>query len=355
MRLLERQGDGSFSLTENLLDQDVCRYPYAILSHRWGNAKEEVTFEDMVKGLGRDKTGYKKIEFCGEQASKDGLKYFWVDSCCIKKSSDSELSESINSMYRWYNRAARCYVYLSDVSIGKDDGYPSQSTWDASFRASEWFTRGWTLQELLAPNLVEFFTQERMRLGDKSSLGQQIHEITGIALQALQGISLSHFSVDERFKWAQKRNTTREEDQAYCLLGIFNISMPVIYGEGKDRAATRLRKEIREASNGSWNIEQSLSLSTSQIVHRPEWKSILSQYSKLQKVDIHRMLTLAGIPGTDLLEHLSNYDHRREYSRRARKKLEHTTEWILKEPDFESWLHNGQPQCLWLTGISTFS
>lgn len=252
MRLLERQSDGGFRLTENLLDKDISRYPYAILSHRWGSANEEVTFEDIENGSGRDKAGYKKIEFCGEQAGKDGLKYFWVDSCCIKKSSDPELSEAINSMYRWYSRAARCYVYLSDVSTTErrrgDEN--AQNTWEMTFRASEWFSRGWTLQELLAPGFVEFFSQERKRLGDKRSLDQQIHEITGIALPALQGTSISQFGVEERFKWAQNRQTTRDEDWAYCLLGIFDVSMPLIYGEGRQKAIIRLRKAIKEASNG---------------------------------------------------------------------------------------------------------
>lgn len=170
MRLLERQSNGGFRLTDDLLDKDVSRYPYAILSHRWGQASEEVTFEDMQKSSGRDKAGYKKIEFCGEQASKDDLKYFWVDSCCIDKKNAVELSEAINSMYRWYSRAARCYVYLSDVSACDEDGHTTQSTLDGEFRTSEWFLRGWTLQELLAPGFVEFFSLESKRLGDKISL-----------------------------------------------------------------------------------------------------------------------------------------------------------------------------------------
>ncbi|KAF2258230.1 heterokaryon incompatibility, partial [Lojkania enalia] len=249
MRLLERQSDGGFRLTDDILDKDISRYPYAILSHRWGQASEEVTFEDMIHGSGREKAGYEKIRFCGEQAAMDGLKYFWVDSCCIRKSSDAELSEAINSMYRWYSRAARCYAYMSDVCTTKRSrgDMDAQSTWESAFRASEWFLRGWTLQELLAPGLVEFFSRERKRLGDKISLSQTIHEITGIAIPALHGICLSQFSVEERFKWAQNRRTTREEDWAYSLLGIFGTSMPLIYGEGRDRSIGRLRKEINEA------------------------------------------------------------------------------------------------------------
>jgi hypothetical protein len=156
-------------------------------------------------------------------------------------------------MFRWYQHAEKCYVYLSDVSIGKRkrEDENSQNIWQAAFRGSRWFTRGWTLQELLAPDSIQFYSREGKRLGDKKSLGQQICDITGIALSALQGTSISQFSVDERFKWAQSRQTTREEDWAYSLLGIFYISMPLIYGEGRERAVIRLRKEINEASNGT--------------------------------------------------------------------------------------------------------
>jgi hypothetical protein len=255
MRLLELQNDGGFRFTHNLLDKDIPQFPYTILSHTWGQASEEVTFEDMMEGSGQGKAGYKKIKFCGDRAARDGFKYFWVDSCCIKKSSDAELSESINSMFRWYQRAKKCYVYLSDVSTRerkrKRGDQNSQNTWEAAFRGSRWFTRGWTLQELLAPVSVEFFSRESKLLGNKASLSQQLHDITGIALLALQNTSLSQFSVDERFKWAQNRQTTREEDWAYCLLGIFDISMAVIYGEGREKAVVRLRKEIKEASNNS--------------------------------------------------------------------------------------------------------
>ena len=176
MRLLKVLPNGDFHLTRKLLDNDITQYPYAILSHTWGQENEEVTFEEMVEGSGRGKTGYEKIKFCGKEAVKEGLKYFWVDSCCIKKSSDAELSESLNSMFRWYQRAAKCYVYLSDVSTSKrkrgDEN--ALNMWEQAFRKSRWFTRGWTLQELLAPTSVEFFSKEGNRLGDKQSLQQQI-------------------------------------------------------------------------------------------------------------------------------------------------------------------------------------
>ena len=175
MRLLERKNDGEFSLTE-FSDTNIPRY--AILSHTWEVDSEEVTFRDMIEGSGNSKVGYEKIRFCGQQAARDDLRYFWVDTCCIDKSSSAELAEAINSMFRWYNDAARCYVYLSDVSVC--DYELSRFIWEPAFRKCRWFTRAWTLQELLAPRSVEFFSAQGQRLGDKRSLEQQIHEITGI-------------------------------------------------------------------------------------------------------------------------------------------------------------------------------
>jgi hypothetical protein len=217
---------------------------YAILSHTWEADEQEVTFKDLIDGVGINKIGYGKIQFCGKQARKDGLQYFWVDSCCIDKSSSSELQEAINSMFQWYRSAAKCYVYLADVSTGKHSRY-SQPLWHLAFSQSRWFTRGWTLQELLAPLSVEFFSREGKPLGNKKSLDVQVQHVTGIATRALRSNSLSEFSVDERMSWATNRKTTIEEDQAYCLLGIFDIYLPLIYGEGKENAFRRLRKEIR--------------------------------------------------------------------------------------------------------------
>src|SRR5271170_4728557 len=213
MRLLKVEENGEFSLIEFIGDK-IPRY--AILSHTWGTDGEEVTCEDLTRGTGKSKAGYQKIRFCGKQAATDGLQYFWVDTCCIDKSSSAELSEAINSMFRWYHDAGKCYVYLSDVSISgsSKNGQFSQGTWEPTFQKSRWFTRGWTLQELLAPTSVEFFSRERKRLGDKRSLKQQIHEITGIADSALQGAALSQFSVDERLSWAENRQTKLEEDKA---------------------------------------------------------------------------------------------------------------------------------------------
>ena len=250
MRLLERNNADEFSLTEDFVGDDIPRY--AILSHRWGADTEEVAFEDLMDGTGAGKLGYDKIRFCGEQARRDGLQYFWVDTCCINKSNSTELSEAINSMFRWYRNAAKCYVYLSDVSrytFDTNDKF-SQLPWESAFRKSKWFTRGWTLQELIAPASVEFFSKEGEQLGNKKSLERHVHEITGIPVKALQGSPLSDFSVTERMLWAEKRETTREEDKAYSLLGIFDVHMPLIYGELREKALRRLREEIDRASNG---------------------------------------------------------------------------------------------------------
>ncbi|TVY30606.1 Vegetative incompatibility protein HET-E-1, partial [Lachnellula hyalina] len=251
MRLLKLEANGEFSLTNDITQPTT---PYAILSHTWGGDNEEVTFEDLMDGSGKTKNGYRKLQFCGQQAARDGLQYFWVDTCCINKSRDSELSEAINSMFRWYREAAICYVYLADVWT-KDTTDPSLKPWEAAFKKSRWFTRGWTLQELIAPPLVEFFSLNGNRLGDKKSLEVLLYQITGIPVLALRGKPLSDFSFDVRVSWARNRDTKREEDLSYSLLGILDISIPVIYGEGKKNAFRRLKREwkyyIDERSQGT--------------------------------------------------------------------------------------------------------
>ena len=306
MRLLELLPNGDFRLTEKFFDNAIPAY--AILSHTWGDESQEVTFEDMVKGSGRHKAGYEKIRFCGERARLDDLQYFWVDSCCIKKSSDSELSESLNSMFRWYQRAATCYVYLSDVSSRKrkmGDMEP-QGTWEQSFRKSKWFTRGWTLQELLAPISIKFFSKERELLGDKQSLEQQIHEITEIPILALRGSTLSQFSTEQKFAWAKDRKTTREEDWAYSLLGIFETSMPIVYGEGRRNAIRRLEKEIDDASKDKQCL-----------------RDLRITDPRADKVRIEE--TKGGL-------------------------LVDSYQWILENGDFKQWRNDQQSHLLWIKG-----
>jgi tetratricopeptide (TPR) repeat protein len=229
---------GEFSLVsfaDNLIPE------YAILSHTWGPDSEEVNYEDITQNKGKDKSGYDKLRFCAAQAARHGLVYFWIDSCCINKSSEPELGEAIRSMLRWYAGASRCYVYLWDVPDPKD----ATSTIESAFAKSRWFTRGWTLQELIAPKSVEFFSKTGESLGNKDSRVQQLHEITGIHIKALQGAPMAQFTIDDRMSWAKDRKTTREEDTAYCLLGIFGMHIPVMYGEGRESAMARLWEQIR--------------------------------------------------------------------------------------------------------------
>ncbi len=240
MRLLH------FDSPERLITTDFTRKtipPYAILSHTWGS--DEFLFEDLMNGTGKTKAGYEKVLFCGQQAACDHIQYFWIDTCCIDKWNIRELSNAINSMFRWYRNAAKCYVYLSDVSTPVT-APQNDSTWDISFQKSRWFTRGWTLQELIAPASVEFFSVERQRIGDKKSLEQQIREITHIPVEVLQGDLLENFSIKDRMAWMVGRQTTQEEDMAYSLIGIFGVSMEFRYGEGKDRALNRLQEEIEK-------------------------------------------------------------------------------------------------------------
>jgi hypothetical protein len=257
MRLLYTASDGTLGWTKDIIrSEDIP--PYAILSHTWG--EQEVVFDDLkdldnaVDVDAQRKEGYRKIRFCAQQAKRDGLGYFWVDTCCIDKANNTELSKAINSMFRWYQNAKRCYVFLSDVA-----NHTSKIDSKSAFKQSRWFKRGWTLQELLAPRSVEFFSKEGELLGDKQSLKDTISEITGIPSEALSGKQVSEFSVAERFSWAEDRQTTRDEDGAYCLFGIFGIHLPLIYGEGRENARDRLRSAIMlKHKGGSHDQEERL-------------------------------------------------------------------------------------------------
>lgn len=215
---------------------------YAILSHMWG--KDELTFGDIPRN--KEVPSTKKIDGLCNQASKDRHRYVWIDTLCIDKSSSAELSDSINSMFRWYQRAKVCYV-LEDVSQGEEQ----------MFQRSRWFKRGWTLQELLAPYHLTFFDQSWTWIGDVEKDCSHTHlpfvmavsSTTKIPVNYLNGTSfLSRASVAQKMSWAAGRQTTREEDQAYCLLGIFDINMTMLYGE-VHRAFNRLQEEIMRSSD----------------------------------------------------------------------------------------------------------
>ncbi|KAF1993910.1 HET-domain-containing protein [Amniculicola lignicola CBS 123094] len=211
---------------------------YAILSHTWET--EEVSFQDIQTPTAAQKKGYTKIQKCCKRAREDGYKYCWIDTCCIDKTSSAELSEAINSMYRYYQQARVCYVYLSDL---REEGAEDQGELQSDLRSCRWWTRGWTLQELIAPQTVEFYDSGWTEIGTKLSLDHQIMQITGIDEGVLGGENPHRRNVAVRMSWAARRTTTRLEDRAYSLMGIFGVNMSLIYGEGC-RAFIRLQEEI---------------------------------------------------------------------------------------------------------------
>lgn len=212
--------------------------PYAILSHTW--ADDEVTFQDMIAGNEsvRAKQGFTKIVKTCQLAIDSGLDYAWLDTCCIDKSSSAELTESINSMFEYYARSHICFAYLADLVAGSDN-----------MGACRWFSRGWTLQELIAPGDLVFCDQTWKPFAAKSELVDVLAEITRVPRDVLlDASSRSAVSVAARMSWAADRQTTRTEDVAYSLLGIFDVNMPLIYGEGR-KAFRRLQEEIVKRDN----------------------------------------------------------------------------------------------------------
>jgi hypothetical protein len=214
--------------------------PYAILSHRWG--EDEVSFNDYENGNNRDGPGYQKIISCCAFAQSRRRDWVWIDTCCIDKRSSAELSEAINSMWEWYGIAEECYAHLSDVSCSSE-GDPFDTVLGTP---SAWFSRGWTLQELLAPRTVIFCDTDWKVIGRKNDaeILAEITKITSIPLRCLVShFSLNHAPVAQKLSWASRRVTTRTEDIAYCLLGLVGVNMPLLYGEG-EKAFLRLQQEI---------------------------------------------------------------------------------------------------------------
>ncbi|KAL4791508.1 HET-domain-containing protein [Aspergillus venezuelensis] len=230
MRLLDAT---PFELVEFPPDQLP---PYAILSHKCETG--EVLLEDLVRGVATSKPRFEKLRRAATQAIHDGLNYIWVDSCCVSKDSSAELSESINSMFAWYQDTQTCYVYLSDVESGED------------LSSCRWFTRGWALQELIAPADVLFFSRNWMALGSKTDLCEPISNITGIDIEYLCGYrDFESASIAQRMSWATNQETTRPEDIAYCLLGIFGVNISLLYGEEASRAFIRLQEKTMRRSD----------------------------------------------------------------------------------------------------------
>lgn len=234
--------------------------PYAILSHTWD--KEEVTLQDM-QGFGvklmstasrnqliKEKPALRKVLEAAKLAADEGHDWIWIDTCCIDKTSSAELSEAINSMYRWYQNSDICYVYLADATE-EVRRHPKRS-FDKAIRKGRWITRGWTLQELIAPRKLSFYSQDWFFIGakgDEHIMGPLI-KATGIDVGVLSGDIATHeVLIANRMRWASKRETRRQEDMAYCLMGIFGVNMPLLYGEGGVRAFIRLQNEILRATD----------------------------------------------------------------------------------------------------------
>ena len=262
---------------------------YAILSHTW--EEDEVLFDEILRAEGnsndsiaiRRKKGFKKIVNACKRVAEDQHEYLWIDTCCINKPSNTELSEAINSMFRWYRDAEMCYAYLADVDY-------SSST---APKSSRWFTRGWTLQELLAPTEVTFVDCHWRTIGTRSAMANMLQDITGIDEAVLKGKSFSEVSVAQRMSWASQRQTTRVEDRAYSLLGLFGVNMPMMYGE-RENAFIRLQQAILRRSDDTSIFDWTKSASRSQTIqdllawrHKgslgPQPASYLRKYWQIQQ------------------------------------------------------------------------
>ncbi|KIM60329.1 hypothetical protein SCLCIDRAFT_58566, partial [Scleroderma citrinum Foug A] len=219
---------------------------YAILSHRWGLKEvdyynEIVDLMKMKKGERdeiRTRDGYQKILNSCKLAKTDRIDWLWVDTCCIDKRSSSEQSEAINSMYRWYENSKICYAYLHDFE-----------GWSFPTKQNMWFSRGWTLQELIAPRKLQFFNKQWKSIGTKRTHADDLNKVTRVPVDILMdGLTSNRPCVAQIMSWAASRKTTRIEDQAYSLLGLLDVNMPMLYGEGKE-AFQRLQLEIIRKSN----------------------------------------------------------------------------------------------------------
>lgn len=309
---------------------------YAILSHTW--AQEEVSYADFGAAKDNAGEGWRKILGCCKVAAARGFEYVWIDTCCIDKSSSAELSEAINSMFRWYAAAGICITFLSDV----------QATSTNSYTTSRWFTRGWTLQELIAPPAVIFYDNLWNEFGSRDSSSAEIEKITRIPREFLLDSSLdrqdyllehlSKFSVAQKMSWAAQRTTTRPEDVAYCLFGIFDINMPLLYGEGQKKAFRRLQEEIIKSTDDdsifAWTSETTsgisglLAASPEAFGHFDDHMPVLSNYTNastrreaaLSNRGLHVNFPITNFPGDKsgtIFLALLNFEMRRAKSTTA--------------------------------------
>ena len=226
---------------------------YAILSHTWGH--DEETFQSIQaltrRYSGRTRESPRSSSFLRSKvvrscilAQEQGYRWIWNDTCCIDKTNSSELAEAIKSMFRWYSCAEICFAYLVDVPSDCELAAPG-----SAFRTSRWHSRGWTLQELIAPSRLLFVSKDWNVIGDKSQLSLLLEDVTGVWSKVLtHEVHYAAASVAQRMSWASRRSTSREEDEAYCLMGLFNLNMPTMYGEGR-QAFQRLQHEIMKQTS----------------------------------------------------------------------------------------------------------
>ncbi|KAK3698300.1 hypothetical protein LTR37_017008 [Vermiconidia calcicola] len=310
MRLLRRNEKGDLVFTADLHEPP----PYAILSHTWGTAYDEVSYQDIIGSTGQEKDAYSKVQFIAEQARKEGLDYFWVDTCCIDKHNDAEVCTAIRSMFRWYKESTVCYVYLSDVSINKrlEDG---SQAWENTFRNCRWFSRGWTLQELLAPDRVEFYARGQY-VGSRDSLGAIIHTITGIDIEALRGRPLETYPFPTRLRWAYGRATTVPEDRAYALMGLSGVVLTPRYGEGESEARRRLMRKILKRYGDSSLDQPVLSEQSGPMANETQVTLLERRQHKMKTLDFESMESRKST---------------------IKKALGRTCNWILTHPACQTW------------------
>ena len=288
---------------------------YAILSHRWieqeSGETAEVGYEEMVELANmdtekqdeiRNRDGYQKILRSCKQAERDGFKWLWIDTCCIDKRSSAELSEAINSMYRWYEKSVRCYAYLHDVP---DPSFPTKpnSKKYSHYGWPEWFSRGWTLQELIAPDDLQFFNKDWQFIGDKRTHSDTLQAITGVPQNRLTNeFSFTRPCVAQIMSWAADRKTSRVEDEAYSLMGLLGVNMPMLYGEGK-RAFQRLQLEIIRMSNDqsifAWDPHGRIGRSGSVLADEPRFFRDCSDLQTMEIDEFRKTSKADMLPGVE--------------------------------------------------------
>ncbi|PPJ59702.1 hypothetical protein CBER1_10545 [Cercospora berteroae] len=256
--------------------------PYAIASHRW-HLGHEASYKDILKKRNTTSTGYKKVIEFAEFVRKNvtGVEWLWIDTCCILQQSSEEVSEAVNSMFKSYRNAVVCIAYLDDFGGVRESGSGGGDL--GMLGRSKWFTRGWTLQELVAPKNVVFVTRKWEVLGYKGmrteglgkmelgpELGEILARVTGIPEPVLRDYEYARaIGAEQKLEWMSERETTREEDQSYCLLGFFDVTMPVIYGEGREKARLRLLAEIKKLDVVPTNLEDDF-----EVVEKPALRTL---------------------------------------------------------------------------------